>query len=70
MIDFKKVNQQEFHQFLSDYKNTLVVDICGISEPPLKSYNDFSNSVKWPESMVAKIKMEDRGQPAEYFIKI
>jgi len=28
-------------------------------EPPLLSYNDFSNGKEWPKSMVAKAKLYD-----------
>lgn len=54
MSNFKPASKQEFLDFLSSYSETLVRDCTGICEPPLISYNDFSNGKKWPESIVAK----------------
>jgi hypothetical protein len=52
--EFEQVPEDEFRQFVRGYPNELEVDRCGISEPPLVSYNDFTNGLVWPESMVAK----------------
>ena len=61
----KSVNKAEFQEFISNYPRKLEVDICGICDPPLVSYNDFSIG-KWPESIVAKtLKYDD--DPKGYF---
>lgn len=51
---FKQVSRDEFWEFVKAYPNKLDVDKCGISEPPLVSYNDFTAGLVWPESMIAK----------------
>lgn len=50
----RQVSRAEYQKFIADYPHELAYDVCGISEPPLASYNDFRNKVVWPESMVAK----------------
>ena len=68
-MNFKQVSKSEFEAFLSYYPRTLEVDITGICDPPLKSYNDFTLG-SWPDSMVAKVRLfEERdGSPDQYFI--
>jgi len=67
MSEWKKVDKEEFEQFLIDYpKSRLEWDCTGICEPPLGSYNDFSDGKVWPESMVAKIVMDE---PREYYLQ-
>jgi len=56
-IKYKEVNKQELESFVNSYKSTLEYSVTTICEPPLASYNDFTNGKKWPESIVAKIKM-------------
>ena len=54
MNKFKKVTREEYFAFIRDYPNKLVFDCTGICEPPMGSYNDFTDGKKWPESIVAK----------------
>ena len=44
------LTEEEFKKQLRDYPNKLDRDVCGISEPPQVSYNDFSGKLSWPES--------------------
>lgn len=48
-----KVKKMEFDNFIKNYPRPLKVDVCGIYEPPLISYNDFSEGKVWSESVVA-----------------
>lgn len=32
-------------------------DCCGIAEPPIVTYNEFSSGKKWPESIVASYRL-------------
>lgn len=49
----KRVSKLEFENFIDAYQNELEFDCCGISDPPLITYNDFSLG-KWPDSIVAQ----------------
>ena len=49
----KKVTKKEFEEFLKNYPRKLACDVCGISEPPAISYNDFELADRWPYSVVA-----------------
>lgn len=53
MGERQKVSKAEFFDFIRNYPRNLEVDICGISDPPLKTYNDFTISDQWPGSVVA-----------------
>lgn len=62
----KQVSKQEFMNFIENYPRKLTVDICGISDPPLVTYNDFEKADKWPDSVVAStVKYSD--DPNDYF---
>jgi len=75
MENFIQVPKEDFQKFIKEYPNKLDYDVTGICDPPLGSYNDFTNGEVWPESMVAKIMLYDGSdyydnkQP-EYFIKM
>jgi len=74
MSEFKQVSREQYESFVASYPNKLSYDVTCICEPPMGSYNDFSDGKVWPESMVAKVRMYDgsayyEGQQAEYFIK-
>lgn len=72
----RKVSKEEFNKFINDSKHPLLEDVTGVCTPPLKSYNDFSNDKKWPESMVAYIVLNEQmegnpsynGEPNDYYI--
>ena len=51
--DFKEVSREDFIAFVSMYPRQLSSDICGISEPPLVGYYDFS-AAKGIDALVAK----------------
>lgn len=55
---WKKVSKEEFYSYIKSYPRKLDFDTCGICEPPLSSYNDFTRGY-WPDSMVAKIYRND-----------
>ena len=65
--NFKKVSKEEFENFVKNHKNFKDLDwnIFRACEPPLGSYNDFSNGKVWPESMVAKISLDWMGPNGE-----
>ncbi len=48
----KEVTKQEFIDFCNSYPRALARDVCGISDPPAVSYNDFEIGW-WPLSVVA-----------------
>lgn len=48
----KEVTKQEFIDFCNFYPRPLTRDVCGISDPPAVSYNDFEIGW-WPLSVVA-----------------
>lgn len=52
----KQVTKEEFELFIKNYPHELEIDVCGIFEPPIKSYNDFTIGM-WPESVVAYISL-------------
>ena len=49
----KNVTYKEMMDFVNQYPSKLVVDVCGIGEPPVKSWNDFTLG-NWPASIVAR----------------
>ena len=74
MSKFRRVSKEEFNQFVEDYPNKLDWDVCGISEPPTGSHNDFTGGKIWPESVVTRVKLYDGsnyygGRNSEYFVK-
>lgn len=72
MKKFKEVKKEEFDNFVKNYPRPLDWNVTGICEPPLGSYNDLSLG-KWPDTMVAKVKIMDGSEyygfrTSEYFI--
>lgn len=61
----KRVNKEEFEQFIASYPRPLEKDVCGISEPPLISYNDFKLGI-WPDSIVASTFLYE-DTPEDYY---
>lgn len=49
----KKVDKETFEKFLEDYPRRLDRDVCGISDPPTISFNDFELANRFPYSVVA-----------------
>lgn len=65
------VSRIEFRSFVSRYKPKLVYDVCGIFDPPIGSYNDFSGGKAWPDSVICYISLGGKGDSTEsyeYFI--
>lgn len=61
----KEVTKQEFIDFCNSYPRSLAYNVCGISEPPAVSYNDFEIGW-WPLSVIASThKYNDN--PEDYF---
>ena len=54
MKKFVEVPYEEYVAFLAVYPNKLVFGCNGMAEPPIGTYNDFSDGKVWPESVVAK----------------
>jgi hypothetical protein len=70
MNDWKKVEKDELDVFIKNYPNQLVKDVTGICDPPMLSYNDFSDGKVWPESIVAKVILNTfYGESDNYYIK-
>lgn len=50
----ESVTYEEFNEFLKNYPRSLVRDVCGISGPPVITYNDFKLADRWPYGVVAR----------------
>lgn len=61
----KEVAKQEFIDFCNSYPRALARDVCGISDPPAVSYNDFEIGW-WPLSVVASTHLYV-DNPKDYF---
>lgn len=61
----KEVTKQEFIDFCNSYPWALARDVCGISDPPAVSYNDFEIGW-WPLSVIASTHEYD-DNPEDYF---
>lgn len=61
----KEVTKQEFIDFCNSYSRALTRNVCGISEPPAVSYNDFEIGW-WPLSVVARTHLY-ANNPEDYF---
>ena len=62
----KKVSKSEFQEFINNYPRKLERDICGISDPPSITYNDFELANRWPYSVVANTWVYS-DDPQDYF---
>ena len=51
---YKDVSKEKFDNFVSSYPKPLEMDVTGICEPPVLSYNDFTKG-DWPDSVVATV---------------
>ncbi len=69
--EWVECTKDELFAFLNKYPRELDVDITGIFDPPLKTYNDFTVDPKWPGSAVAKVSLGScrEGEKDEYYIK-
>ena len=63
---FKEVSKEEFNNFIKNYPRKLNRDVCGISDPPAISYNDFELANRWPYSIVAST-MHYSDDPNDYW---
>ena len=50
----RNVRKEEFKEFIKNYPRKLERDVCGISDPPNITYNDFELANRWPYSVVAR----------------
>lgn len=62
----KKVTREEFDDFLKNYPRSLKRNVCGISDPPSVTYNDFELANCWPYSVVART-WAYSDKPGDYF---
>ena len=62
----KPVTKEKFNEFIKNYPRKLERDVCGISDPPAVSYNDFELANRWPYSIVASTFLYD-DDPNGYF---
>lgn len=51
---YKSVSKEELNEFVKKYPRKLAIDVTGISDPPLKTFNDFELANRWPYSIVAR----------------
>ena len=51
----RKVTVDEMNAFLKAYPNQLVQDVALMYEPPLLTFNDFTDGSVWPESVVVSV---------------
>lgn len=58
MTKYRTVTPEEYDAFIASYPRALIVDCCGISEPPTLSHNDQTLG-NWPDSAVASCKVDD-----------
>jgi hypothetical protein len=61
MTDLRKmkpVDEAEFRRFVADYPGRLTLDCCRIFEPPLFTFNDFSDGKTMPYSIVASYNLD------------
>lgn len=54
----KNVSHDVFYNFIDNYPRKLEIDVSFISEPPTKTWNDFTLGV-WPESIIASCRIFD-----------
>lgn len=55
----KLVSKEEFESFVKNYPVKLEWDVTTICEPPLGTYNDFSEGKVWPGSVVASVRFNE-----------
>ena len=48
-----QVDYDTFIDFIHNYPRNLTKGVCGISDPPTVSYNDFELANRWPYSIIA-----------------
>ena len=65
---FKSVSKKELEQFVQDYPRKLALDVTGIGDPPLVTYNDFELANRWPYSIVAEYHAWS-DKPSDYYYK-
>ena len=76
--EFKRVTQEEFDAHIATLGGEVEFEASGISDPPMMDVNDFSGGKTWPDSVVAKVKLNTRmrghpaykGEPDEYYIAV
>lgn len=52
-LEYKRVNKEEFYNFIKNYPRKLTCDCYGVCDPPSITYNDFELANRWPYSIVA-----------------
>ncbi|MEQ8350495.1 MAG: hypothetical protein RH862_03370 [Leptospiraceae bacterium] len=50
---FRQVNRDDFQQFVQTLSADHTVDVSYSIDPPIKSWNKFSEQQRWPHSVVA-----------------
>ncbi|MCB1166807.1 MAG: hypothetical protein KDK33_11675 [Leptospiraceae bacterium] len=62
---FKQVSEEVFQEFVDSLSPEHSVDVTYSSNPPIKSWNDFSDGLRWPYSVVAFCRLTE---DPEYFV--
>ena len=57
----KRVTKDEFDDFIVSYGKPLSQDILRICEPPVLTYYDTSDGKRWPDSVIAKVTLDEAG---------
>ena len=57
--EFTDITREEYERFIrSPLAADLERNVTRICEPPLENFNDFTGAKVWPQSMVAKARLE------------
>jgi hypothetical protein len=64
-MKFKEVSKKEYLEFLYNYPNKFEVNVAYMCDPPMETHNDFSSGQGWPESVIAKRKLNERYRPED-----
>lgn len=64
---FKPVNKEDFIEFIEKYPRKLKMDVYGVCDPPLITYNDFELANRWPYGIVAKTYAYDDNPDGYYY---
>jgi len=68
--NIQECTKEELEQFVKDYPQPLETNVAHMFDPPLLTYNDFSDGKVWPESIVAQVVLgSDRGDKDTYYLK-
>ena len=68
LLPWVEVSEDVFYKHIKNFQKPLEKDITHICEPPMVTYNDFSEGKMWPDSVVAKIKLFDYNEKKYFYL--